>query len=87
MEWIHHAACIGTDPELFFPVSSEGPGARQREEAKQVCAGCPVRQQCLEWALESRQRAGIWGGLDERERATLSRRRANRLRSAGGVGR
>jgi WhiB family redox-sensing transcriptional regulator len=83
MEWMNRAACTDTDPELFFPVSSEGPGARQREEAKRVCAGCPVRAACLEYALESGQRSGVWGGLDERERVALHRGRRARLRASG----
>ncbi|MFD6153385.1 WhiB family transcriptional regulator [Streptomyces sp. NPDC060243] len=83
MEWMHRAACTDTDPELFFPVSTEGPGAVQREEAKRVCAGCPVRAECLEYALESKQNSGVWGGLDERERAALHRGRRTRLRSSG----
>lgn len=83
MEWMRRAACADTDPELFFPVSNEGPGATQRAEAKRVCAGCPVRAECLEYALESKQRSGVWGGLDERERATLHRGRRSRSHSSG----
>lgn len=86
MEWIRHAACTRTDPELFFPVSAEGAGDHQRRRAARVCAGCPVRAQCLDYALESGQRAGVWGGLDERERAALRRRRAARHRSAASAG-
>ncbi|MGW6273958.1 WhiB family transcriptional regulator [Streptomyces sp. NPDC055060] len=72
--WRQHAACAEEDPELFFPVSSLGPGANQTQRAKQVCAGCPVRTECLHWALETRQQAGVWGGTDEKERAAMLRR-------------
>jgi WhiB family redox-sensing transcriptional regulator len=68
MEWLWYAACVGEDPELFFPVGSTGPAA-----AKRVCHRCPVIAECLDWALNSGQTAGVWGGTDERERAELLR--------------
>ncbi|MEU8890440.1 WhiB family transcriptional regulator [Streptomyces sp. NPDC048442] len=73
--WTQDAACAEVDPELFFPVSALGPGAAQTGDAKKVCARCPVRAQCLDWALETRQRTGVWGGTDEKERAKMLRRR------------
>lgn len=78
--WRTHAACRDEDPDLFFPIGSTGPALVQTEDAKAVCRGCPVREQCLRWALENGQDAGVWGGLDETERRALkrrSRRRAN----------
>jgi WhiB family redox-sensing transcriptional regulator len=56
------------DPELFFPVAKYGPGASETDRAKAVCAGCPVRRQCLQYALATRQMHGVWGGLTEDER-------------------
>ncbi|OON82539.1 WhiB family transcriptional regulator [Streptomyces tsukubensis] len=85
MEWIRHAACVGVDPELFFPISAEDAGDDQRARARRVCEGCPVRSQCLAWALETGQRSGVWGGMDEHERAALSRRR-NRARQLASTG-
>jgi len=73
--WLQHAACASEDPELFFPVGTTGPALDQIEDAKRVCAGCPVRQTCLDWALETGQYAGIWGGLSEQERRDLYRTR------------
>ena len=73
-EWMAEAACLGEDPDLFFPVSSTGPGLAQVEEAKAVCARCPVREACLAYALDTRQASGVWGGLTEMERLTLLRR-------------
>jgi WhiB family redox-sensing transcriptional regulator len=61
--WRLDALCAETDPEAFFP--EKGGSTR---EAKRVCAGCPVRLQCLEMALQNDERFGIWGGLSERER-------------------
>jgi WhiB family transcriptional regulator, redox-sensing transcriptional regulator len=71
--WEEYAACRGTDPELFFPVSTTGPSAVQIRQAKEICARCPVRQPCLAYALATGQQFGIWGGLDETERHLLRR--------------
>ncbi|HSL12131.1 MAG TPA: WhiB family transcriptional regulator [Actinomycetota bacterium] len=80
MRWIAGAACIGEDPELFFPVGVTPPALDQVVRAKAICARCPVRRDCLEWSLVTCQDAGVWGGLDEEERRAI--RRARR-RSAG----
>jgi len=69
--WRAAAACRSRDPDLFFPVSVAGPAASQAATAKAVCARCPVRSQCLDFALSSRQSYGIWGGLTELERLQL----------------
>ena len=81
MSWHHHASCRGMDPELFFPIGTTGPAVVQLEEAKRVCAGCPVQSLCLEWAMLARIDYGVWGGLSEDERRTL-KRRISRQRSA-----
>jgi WhiB family redox-sensing transcriptional regulator len=62
------AACATTDPELFFP-DSRSPAS----EAKEICAGCPVRPECLEYALAAAEEFGVWGGLTEKERRKLLR--------------
>jgi WhiB family redox-sensing transcriptional regulator len=80
LNWFQEAICIGKDPELFFPIGSTGPAAIQAEKAKAVCVGCPVREECLDWALTTGQDAGVWGGLSEEERRALTRaRRRERL--------
>jgi WhiB family redox-sensing transcriptional regulator len=66
-----HGACRGVDPDLFFPVGSSGPALLQAAEAKAVCAGCPVRDDCLSYAIETGQSAGVWGGTSEEERRVL----------------
>jgi WhiB family redox-sensing transcriptional regulator len=76
MDWRHKAACLEEDPELFFPIGNTGPALLQIEQAKAVCRRCPVVSQCLAWALESGQDAGVWGGLSEDERRALKRRNA-----------
>ena len=76
MDWRHRAVCRDEDPELFFPIGNTGPALLQIEQAKAVCRRCPVIQECLTWALESGQDAGVWGGLSEDERRALKRRNA-----------
>lgn len=76
MSWRSRGACLDEDPELFFPIGHSGPAVLQVEEAKRVCAGCEVREQCLEWALDAGQEHGVWGGLSEVERKALRRLRA-----------
>ncbi|GAA3170628.1 MULTISPECIES: WhiB family transcriptional regulator [Streptomyces] len=81
--WRNSAACRTEDPDLFFPIGTSGPALMQTEQAKAVCRGCPVREPCLEWALETGQSIGVWGGTSETERRALKRRTAAR-RAAGG---
>ncbi|WP_029138744.1 WhiB family transcriptional regulator [Nakamurella lactea] len=76
MDWRHRAICRDEDPELFFPIGNSGPALLQIAEAKAVCERCPVISECLSWALESGQDAGVWGGMSEDERRALKRRRA-----------
>jgi WhiB family redox-sensing transcriptional regulator len=66
--WRSAAACQSCDPDLFFPLSSSGPAVEQIARAKEICAGCPVRRECLAFALRTRQAHGVWGGLTEQER-------------------
>lgn len=70
-DWRDHAACRDADPELFFPVGTAGPALLQIEQAKQICARCPVRAACLDWAIRNGQDAGVWGGTSEEERRAL----------------
>ena len=69
--WQDFANCLGVDPDLFFPER----GASTRE-AKEVCRGCVVRGDCLEYALQNSEKFGIWGGMSERERRRIRRQRA-----------
>jgi hypothetical protein len=67
--WRELAACRGTDLEVFFPGRGETAGP-----ARRVCAACPVRQPCLDYAITNRIAYGVWGGLTERERRALRSR-------------
>ena len=69
--WRSAAACRSADPDLFFPISAFGQALEQVAEAKAICARCPVRRQCLAFALRTRQAHGIWGGMTEEERALI----------------
>ena len=75
MSWQRYAACLGHDPELFFPIGDAGPARIKLEAAKTVCTGCPVRCLCLEWALLAGINDGVWGGMSETERLALNRRK------------
>jgi WhiB family redox-sensing transcriptional regulator len=79
--WRNGAACLDENPELFFPIGSAYPALLQTDEAKAVCGRCEVVDTCLKWAIDSRQEAGVWGGLAENERHALRRRNA-RVRRA-----
>lgn len=68
--WRQLAACRGVEPEIFYPVSDE-----EAEVAKAVCGQCSVRQPCLEYALATRERDGVWGGNTEKERRRILRQR------------
>ena len=73
-EWIADAPCSQADPELFFPDAHES--RANVALAKRVCAACPVRQECLEWALDRGEKFGIYGGLTSTQRRKVLRQRA-----------
>lgn len=81
--WSGTASCASVDPELFFPVDEDLPGAV--EAAKAVCADCEVRQRCLAYALATGMSAGVWGGLSTPERSALIRARHEGERTSGGA--
>ncbi len=84
--WMSHGACGQADPELFFPAEAvTGPAARQAEVAKAVCGRCPVRANCLSYALEAMPE-GIWGGTTPEERLVARRRGFRRQASARSTG-
>lgn len=77
------AACRepGIDPEVFFPVGQDGarPTSATVTAAKQICARCPVKDPCAEWAIDAREQFGLWGGLTPEERKVLRLQRAREL--------
>jgi WhiB family redox-sensing transcriptional regulator len=70
LAWRRHAACRGLDPEIFYPVVDE-----DVDDAKVVCGACAVRETCLEFALQRREKEGVWGGATEKERRRILRQR------------
>jgi WhiB family redox-sensing transcriptional regulator len=79
-DWRHRAACReSSDPDIFFPVGNTGPALEQIEAAKSICLPCPVRHECLEWAISTRQDSGVWGGLSEDERRLLRRGQGQKI--------
>ena len=80
--WRGHAACRDTETAFFFPNGETGEALVQAEAAKAVCADCPVRLECLEFAMVTNQPYGIFGGLTESERKLLRRRRGRERRDA-----
>lgn len=81
--WRDLAACSGRGTEAFFPIGHTRRSERLERAAKAICATCPVRDDCLFFALETMQNDGIWGGLNEDELRALRRtRRTRRTRRA-----
>jgi len=74
-DWTNAACRTERDPEIFFPHEGERGGPTKVAAAKRVCARCPLHTACLNWALETRQDFGVWGGLSETERRRIHRRR------------
>ena len=70
--WRDLARCRGIDPQVFHPAEEDDAAAA---EAKSICELCPVREPCLEYAITSREKEGVWGGLTARERRRLIRQR------------
>lgn len=69
-DWIEHGSCVGAPAEVFFP-----PRGSNGVAARKICAGCPVRQECLDYAIENREQWGIWGGMDLDQRLAEARAR------------
>jgi len=67
--WVVFSACRDADPSIFFGSTRE-----EIQQALALCAVCPVRSECLEHALEARERFGVWGGTTESERRKILRR-------------
>lgn len=85
MDWRVQGLCLREDPDLFFPVGgiTSGLAVLQADEAKSLCRRCPVREQCLAWAIEVGPVEGIWGGTTEGERRAMRQRSAREPAATG----
>ena len=78
MSWTDAASCKGRPPRYWFPVVVDGLRVNAGDPyayGRSICAGCPVADACLAYALEAREKAGLWGGLDPDERHKLTKGR------------
>jgi WhiB family transcriptional regulator, redox-sensing transcriptional regulator len=73
LEWLAAGSCRDLPADFFFPHDGVGVEAAQR-----ICANCPVKDPCLEYALTNRISQGVWGGASERQRRKLNRQRKAR---------
>ena len=80
--WRAASACLDTDPDMFFPVAAGTAASKQIARAQRICQGCPVRPQCLDFAMQSGEKDGIWGGTTPEQRI-----RARRDRNRGAADR
>lgn len=71
--WQDHGSCRSADPLLFFHPQNERGAARVRRDraAKVICASCPVRVECADYAVRAREPYGVWGGLSEEDREQI----------------
>jgi len=70
LEWRMSGACRGLDPGVFHPETDD-----EAEPAKEICSTCMDQVACLEYALQRREKVGVWGGMTERERRRVIRQR------------
>lgn len=73
-DWQDVAACRDSDTSIFFPIGTTGAAVEQIAGAIAICHTCPVQDTCLQYALESNQESGVWGGYAEDERRQLRRK-------------
>lgn len=76
--WRAESACLNTDPDVFFPVAVGTAAGKLVTRALRICDGCPVKQQCLDYAMRSGEKDGIWGGTTPEERIRVLRARHRR---------
>ena len=81
-DWREAGACLSADPDLFFPIATGPAAVKQIMMARRICAGCPVRQQCLDFAQRTGEMHGVWGGTTPEERIRARRAHTQRRRRA-----
>jgi WhiB family redox-sensing transcriptional regulator len=76
-DWRAAGACLAADPDLFFPLGAGTAAAPDTSRALRICDECPVKEQCLEFAMRTHEAEGIWGGTTPEERVRVLRGRGN----------
>lgn len=79
-DWRAAGACLHADPDLFFPIAVGTASASQVTAALRICDGCQVRQQCLDFAMQTGETHGVWGGTTPEDRIRARRSRGRRAR-------
>jgi WhiB family redox-sensing transcriptional regulator len=82
-DWREAGACLAADPDLFFPVAVGTAAGDETTRALRICDGCPVKRQCLDFAMRTGEASGIWGGTTPEERIRVLRARNRRNRGPG----
>jgi WhiB family transcriptional regulator, redox-sensing transcriptional regulator len=77
-DWRAAGACLAVDPDLFFPVAVGTAASQDTTRALQICDSCPVKRQCLEFAMRNGEVSGIWGGTTPDDRVRVLRGRSPR---------
>lgn len=75
-DWRAAGACLAADPDLFFPLGGAA-AAPDTSRALRICDGCPVKRECLEFAMQTGEAEGIWGGTTPEERVRVLRGRSS----------
>ena len=73
-DWREMAACRDSDPDLFFPIGTTGLATDKIRQSVAICTACAMQEECLQYALETNQEAGVWGGYPEDDRRRLRKR-------------
>lgn len=85
-DWQTAGACLSADPDIFYPVSGSGASLAQINEARRICGRCSVRRECLDFAIQTGEAHGIWGGTTPEDRTRARRQEmARRRQPAGGA--
>lgn len=79
LDWLDDAVCAGMDQRAFFATGNHA--RAQVFAAQRVCATCPVRTECRNWAIESGERWGVWGGMSQHELRRKRRRFTSRAKT------
>ena len=87
MDWRSDGACLAADPDLFYPVAAGAAAGPEISRALRMCDSCPVKRKCLDFAMQTGEATGIWGGTTPEERIRVLRARGTRRPGRRGASR